>query len=201
MLRDWLCEELDERHPSGPTPRGPLPPAVRGCRRNSAQKMVFWSTQEAKRTGFNPPRDCDGGTESGSTKLNNTQLSLEASGQRAGSVHLAEKLCSSYILRHMHYTVSARSRRGVSGSAGGCEIRSASIQTVRHKLYQTRNINRAQGCSPWTRRSPHFAEEGSGSTLSLQDTVQRAGSVLLDGCEVRMRGRAQRPHLSSIEML
>ena len=58
-----------------------------------------------------------------SSRWRATTLSLEASGQRTGSVHLAERLCSftSSTQRAFHGERAGRSDGG--GSAGGCESR------------------------------------------------------------------------------
>ena len=52
-----------------------------------------------------------------------TTLSLEASGQRTGSVHPTEKLCSHFLLSPKTLQSERADKRDGGESAGGCEHR------------------------------------------------------------------------------
>ena len=74
-------------------------------------------------------------------------LSLLETGPRADSVHLVEKLCSFYHLDiHRH----SRERAGM-GDRGGSSVGAKYIVRGRKDTTQTvLNIERAQGCCPWS---------------------------------------------------
>ncbi len=78
-----------------------------------------------------------------------TTLCLEATGQRAGSVHLAERLCSFSSSTHRAFHGERAGKNDRGGLGDRCEIRSA---RTRHHTNCSKqgNVKRAQGCRPWS---------------------------------------------------
>ena len=75
-----------------------------------------------------------------------TPLSLQATGQRTGSVHLAEELCSIYHFKPIkHYEASAQARGTSEGWRVGarCVVRGHTTQTV----FKKRGKTSARPCS------------------------------------------------------
>jgi hypothetical protein len=73
-----------------------------------------------------------------------TTLSLEATGQRVDSMHLAERLCPVSLLNPYNILWRARGQEGSRRDCGGCEIRS--VKTRHNTNYIKRgNVKRAQG--------------------------------------------------------
>ena len=101
-----------------------------------------------------------------------TILSLKVNGQRADSVHLAEKLCSFY---HLDIQRHSRKRAG-KGDRGGSAVGAKYIVRGRKDTTQTvLNIERAQGCCPW---SP--PQEGArGQKSMINDVLKNSSSTAL----------------------
>jgi hypothetical protein len=87
------------------------------------------------------------------THTGDASLSLQDTVQRAGSVHLAERLCSfsPSTQRAFHGERAAdKSDCGGLGEAGDeCEVRSARTRHNTNCINQG-NVKRAQGCCPWS---------------------------------------------------
>jgi hypothetical protein len=77
-------------------------------------------------------------------------LNLEATGQRAGSVYLAERLGSFFSSIHRAFHGEHAGKNGCGGSRDGwCEIRSARTPHNTNCIKRG-SIQRAQGCCPWS---------------------------------------------------
>ena len=91
-------------------------------------------------------------------------LSLQETGQRADSVHPVEKLCSFYHLDiHRH----PRERAGM-GECGGSAVGARYIVRGKEDATQTvLNINRPQGCCPWSPPQEGARDQSSSARRGL----------------------------------
>jgi hypothetical protein len=102
-----------------------------------------------------------------------TTLSSQTTGQRAGSVHLVEKLCSFFFLDIQKHSWRASGQEGPRGIGSGCEAPSARTSAVRsparhivreHDTTQpvlNKDITRAQGVCPWSLSQEGARGQGS----------------------------------------
>ena len=93
-----------------------------------------------------------------------TTLSSQTTGQRAGSVHLVEKLCSFFLLDIQKHSWRASGQEGPRGIGSGCEAHSARTRhntTCIKQGYKTS----AKPNSPWS--PSQEGARGQGLTLTM----------------------------------
>jgi len=91
-------------------------------------------------------------------------LSLQETGQRADSVHLAER---SHSFFHLDIHTHPRERAGMGkprGIGSGCEIHSAREEDTTQTVL---NIEGAQGCSPWSPPQEGARDQSSSARRGL----------------------------------
>ena len=89
-----------------------------------------------------------------------TTLSSQTTGQRAGSVHLVEKLCSFFLLDIQNHSWRASGQEGPRGIGSGCEAHSARTRhntTCIKQGYKTS----AKPNSPWSPSQEGARGQGS----------------------------------------
>jgi hypothetical protein len=139
-----------------------------------------------------------------------TTHSSQTTGQRTGSVHLVEKLCSFFLLDIQNHSWRASGQEGPRGRGSGCEAPSARTSAVRsparhivreHHTTQpvlNKDIKRAQGVCPWSpsqegaRGQGSSARRGTPSRGEARADLQRNGESPLILPEVVMTAGRKR---------
>ncbi len=96
-----------------------------------------------------------------------TTLSLQVPGQRTGSVHPMEKLCSFYPLDHHRHTRERAGMRDRGGSAVGARYIVRGGTTRHNCTVLNKNIEGAQGFCPWSPSQEGARDQSSSARRGL----------------------------------